>query len=143
MFKKIFSLTILVLITVISVGQTTLNFTPFEYTVFKSTGEPQCGVGNVFCTIYRSNSQNTYKNYTYTIYLSSNSYFTNCNPTRTYVSSIEIFYLEPGLNKYVLPRNFFPFWVTVGETSVVYTFFHPNPNLYFHIKMGNIEPTIY
>jgi hypothetical protein len=141
--KKKFLFLFFLLYTFVSVSQTIFNFSPYDYTIFKSSGNAQCGVGNTYCTIYRSNTPNNFNNYVYSVYLASNSYLIDCSPSKTYVSSVEIYYFDKTVNKYITPRNFYPFWVIIGETTVVYTFFHPNPNLIFHIKLGNMEPTIY
>ena len=105
------------------------------------SGQALCGTGNAYCMVTRSQYQNQFGNYTYQIYFATNSYFGNCNPTRTYIPNIEIMYLEGS--KWCYPQNYYKFWVTVGQTQLVYTLYHPYPNLQIKIRTGFMEPTIY
>jgi hypothetical protein len=122
-------------------SQTEFNFNSTNYSQFQVSGTAQCGIGNVYCIITRSAEVNGYGNYCYQIYFATNSYFYNCSPARTYIPNIEVIYLE-GLIWYY-PLNYSKFWMTVGQTSLAYTLFHPNPYLNIKIRTGLVEPTIY
>lgn len=126
-----------------SLCQVNYNFTSKEYNTWKVSGNPVCGIGNAYCTVVRSNHPNIYGNYIYEIYFSTNSYFLNCQVSRTYIPNIYVYYYDDKLNKYLLPLNFYPFWMTVGGTSLVYTLYHPNPYLKLTISVGKMEPTNY
>lgn len=138
---KNFLILLFVFISVISNAQSSFDFSGYEYNKFKVSGQALCGTGNAYCMVTRSQYQNQFGNYTYQIYFATNSYFGNCNPTRTYIPNIEIMYLEGS--KWCYPQNYYKFWVTVGQTQLVYTLYHPYPNLQIKIRTGFMEPTIY
>jgi hypothetical protein len=138
---KKFLILLFVFISVISNAQSSFDFSGYEYNKFKVSGQALCGAGNAYCMVTRSQYQNQFGNYTYQIYFATNSYFGNCNPTRTYIPNIEIMYLEGS--KWCYPQNYYKFWVTVGQTQLVYTLYHPYPNLQIKIRTGFMEPTIY
>jgi hypothetical protein len=138
---KNFLILLFVFISVISNAQSSFDFSGYEYNKFKVSGQALCGAGNAYCMVTRSQYQNQFGNYTYQIYFATNSYFGNCNPTRTYIPNIEIMYLEGS--KWCYPQNYYKFWVTVGQTQLVYTLYHPYPNLQIKIRTGFMEPTIY
>ena len=123
---KNFLILLFVFISVISNAQSSFDFSGYEYNKFKVSGQALCGDGNAYCMVTRSQYQNQFGNYTYQIYFATNSYFGNCNPTRTYIPNIEIMYLEGS--KWCYPQNYYKFWVTVGQTQLVYTLYHPYPN---------------
>jgi|LakMenEpi03Aug12_release.lakeMendotaPanAssembly.Ray.scaffolds.fasta_scaffold276170_3 hypothetical protein len=138
---KKFLILLFVFISIISNAQSSFDFSGYEYNKFKVSGQALCGAGNAYCMVTRSQYQNQFGNYTYQIYFATNSYFGNCNPTRTYIPNIEIMYLEGS--KWCYPQNYYKFWVTVGQTQLVYTLYHPYPNLQIKIRTGFMEPTIY
>lgn len=125
----------------ISKSQTEFNFNQYNYGQFQLSDDARCGVGNLYALVMRSAVPNAYGNYCYQIYFCSNSYFYNCTYARSYAPNIEVMYLE-GKNWYY-PQSFSKFWVTVGQTTLVYTLFHPYSNLQIKIKTGLVEPTIY
>lgn len=125
----------------VSNAQTEFNFNSYNYGQFQVSGSAQCGIGNVYAIITKSSTTNAYGNYCYQLYFATNSYFYNCQVSRTYIPDIEILYLD-GKSWYY-PLKYQKFWVTVGQTSLVYTLFHPNPYLQIKIKTGLVEPTIY
>ena len=138
---KKFLILLFVFISIISNAQSSFDFSSYGYNKFKVSGQALCGAGNAYCMVTRSQYQNQFGNYTYQIYFATNSYFGNCNPTRTYIPNIEIMYLEGS--KWCYPQNYYKFWVTVGQTQLVYTLYHPYPNLQIKIRTGFMEPTIY
>ena len=142
MQKFIFSI-LFFLFSLLGFSQTNFYFSPSQYNTWQVSDDAQCGVGNIYCIVVKSYYRNSYGNYEYYIYFASNSYFYNCSFVRTYVPDININYLDGRSGKYQQPLNFFPFWVTIGETSLVYTLYHPSPNLSFLIRVGKLEPTIY
>ena len=139
--KKLIFILILSILSIVSCAQTTFDFNVYEYNRFKVSGQALCGQGNAYCTVTRSQYQNQFGNYTYQIYFATNSYFGDCNPSRTYIPNIEIMYLE--YNKWYYPQNYYKFWMTFGRTSLAYTLYHPYPNLQIKIRTGFMEPTIY
>lgn len=139
--KRLFIILFFLLTNFSSNAQTEFNFYPQNYGSFILSNDAICGKGSLYCIITRTPYQNGFGNYCYQIYFASNSYLLNCTASRTYVPNIEVMYLEGKYWYY--PLNFQKFWVTVGQTSLVYTLFHPNPDLYIKIKTGFIEPTIY
>jgi hypothetical protein len=138
---KKFLILLFTVISIISKAQSSFDFTSYEYNKFKVSGQALCGSGNAYCMVTRSQYQNQFGNYTYQIYFATNSYFGNCSPSRTYIPNIEIMYLEG--NRWYYPQNYYKFWVTVGQTQLVYTLYHPYPNLQIKIRTGFMEPTIY
>jgi len=126
-----------------SLCQTNYTFNSSEYGVWKVSGQAICGVGNAYCTVYRSGTPNSYGNYVYTIYFSTNSYFNNCEVSRTYIPDIYVYYYDKYTKKYYYPSNYYPFWITVGQTSLAYTLYHNDPYLKLWIKVGKMEPTNY
>ncbi len=127
--------------TLFSFSQTDFNFSALNYNQFLLSNQAYCGQGSLYCITTRSSYVNSYGNYCYQVYFATNSYFIDCNQSRTYVPNIEVMYYE---NKsWWYPISFQKFWVTVGPTSLVYTLYHPNPNLLIKIKTGFLEPTIY
>jgi hypothetical protein len=122
-------------------SQTEFNFSSSNYGQFQLSSQAFCGKGSLYCVITKSLYPNGFGNYCYQVYFATNSYFSDCNVSRTYVPNIEVMYVEGKYWYY--PVNFQKFWVTVGPTSCVYTLFHPNPNLIIKIKTGFVEPTIY
>lgn len=139
--RKFIFLLIFILSVLFSKSQTEFNFSPFNYGQFLLSNQAYCGKGGLYCLVTRSNYVNGYGYYCYQIYFATNSYFIDCTQSKTYVSNIEIMYFE-GKNWYY-PSNFQRFWVTVGPTSLIYTLYHPFPNLNIKIRTGSIEPTIY
>jgi hypothetical protein len=133
-------LILFLLISTIVLSQSEFNFNGTNYSSFQLSGQAFCGYGNVYCTVTRSTTTNQYGNYCYQIYFASNSYFSNCSVARTYIPNIEVIYWDNG---WYYPMNFYKFWLTVGQTSLAYTLFHPNPALQIKIRTGLLEPTIY
>lgn len=123
--------------------QTNYYFTCKEYNIWKVSGNAVCGLGNAYCTVVRSETANVYGNYIYQVYFSTNSYFYNCQISKTYIPDIYISYYDDKIGKYMLPMNYYSFWITVGQTSLVYTLYHPNPYLKLWISVGSMEPTNY
>jgi len=142
MRKFLFILSFLFM-SVISKSQTEFNFDPSNYGDFKVSGQAQCGYGNAYCMVQRSVTPNIYNNYIYTIYFSTNSYLGNCTPVRTYIQDIQIYYYDEVSGRYLLPMNYNIFWVTVGQTSLAYTLFHPSQFLKIKVRTGIMQPTIY
>jgi len=140
--KKLFFTFLFLINFLISVAQTNYYFNTKEYGTWKVSGQAICGLGNAYCTVIKSETTNEYGNYIYQVYFSTNSYFNNCQVSRTYIPYIYVYYVD-NLGKYVLPLNYFPFWITVGQTTLVYTLFHPNPYLKLWISVGQMEPTNY
>lgn len=139
--RKLLLIFLFSIICFLSKSQTDYYFTSTEYSTWKVSGEAQCGIGNAYCYVSRSFGVNAYGNYTYYIYFASNSYHINCQYTRTYIPDIYIYYFQNG--RYNLPINFFPFWITIGDTDLIYTLFHPNPHLALKVSVGKMEPTNY
>jgi hypothetical protein len=139
-----FLLTFIFLLTfLVSFSQSMFTFNSSNYNRFSVSGEGMCGVGNAYCLVNRSPGPNQYGNYTYSIYFATNSYLANCNPSKTYIPNIEIIYYDDASGKYLYPVNFYTFWVSVGQTSLVYTLYHPNPYLTIKVRTGKMEPTTY
>lgn len=138
--KKLFFI-IFFCLNIISFSQTEFNFSPVNYGQFQLSNQALCGRGSLYCLVTKSPYPNGFGNYCYEIYFSSNSHFSDCNVSRTYVPNIEVMYIEGRYWYY--PLNYRKFWVTVGSTSLVYTLFHPSPNLILKIRTGFVEPTIY
>ena len=136
---KKFLIVIFVVISSILHSQSVFDFSPVEYGSFKMSGQAICGLGNAFCTVTRSDMPNQFGNYTFWVYFSTNSYFGDCSKARTYITNIEVMYWQDG--RYYYPANFYKFWITVGQTTLSYTLFHPNPNLQIKIRTGLMEPT--
>lgn len=141
--KKLFLIFIFLFTLTKSFGQTSFYFNQKQYESWQVSNQAQCGLGSIFCTVYRSQTVNEYGNYIYYVYFASNSYFYNCQFARTYVPNINVYYLDNKTNKYLLPLNYYPFWITVGPTSLVYTLYHPDPYLRLWINVGIMEPTNY
>lgn len=139
--KSFFISIIFVLFGFLSFSQTQFVFAPSEFGNFKVSTQAQCGLGSVYCMVVRSGTPNAYGNYVYQVYFSSNSYLPNCQAARTYVPDIVISVFDG--KTWVMPYNFFSFWVTVGPTALAYTLFHPNPYLQVKVSTGPIQPTIY
>jgi hypothetical protein len=137
--NKIKFLIILLLIPFLSIAQSTFDFLPYEYGQFKTSGQALCGLGNAHSLVTRSDAPNQFGNYVYQIYFATNSYFPNCVISRTYIPDIHILYSEN--DKYFYPINYNPFWVTVGETALVYTLFHNSPKIKIKIVTGHMTPT--
>lgn len=131
------------LISNLNISQTDFDFNPYEYGKFKISGQAYCGVGNAYCCITRSQYPNQFGNFIYQIYLTTNSYMIDCSPCKTYIPNIEVMYCDNQKGIYYYPKNFYKFWVTVGQTNLVYTLYHPNPNLFLKIRTGYMQPTIY
>lgn len=129
------------LMSIVGFCQSEFNFNASNYGAFQVSRDAKCGIGNVYCIVTRSPYTNAYGNYVYQVYFATNSYFYNCNPARTYIPDIEILYFE-GKNWWY-PGGFTKFWMTVGQTTLAYTLFHPSPYLQIKIKTGFLEPTIY
>lgn len=139
--KKFIFLLFFTFLALFSKAQTDFNFSPMNYGQFLFSNQAYCGKGSLYCIVTKSPSVNGYGYYCYQIYFATNSYFADCNSARTYVPNIEVMYLEGKYWYY--PLNFQKFWVTCGPTTLVYTLFHSNPNLFIRIKTGPVEPTIY
>lgn len=122
-------------------SQTQFDFNFTNYGNFLLSGNAKCGSGNLYAIVTRSEQPNIYGYYCFQVYFASNSYFFDCNFARSYVPNIEVMYLEGKLWYY--PQNFMQFWATIGQTTIVYTLYHPNPNLQIRIRTGRVEPTIY
>lgn len=139
--KKFIFLIFFTFITLFSNSQTEFNFSSFNYGQFLLSNQAYCGRGALYCVVNRSQYVNGYGYYCYQIYFATNSYFMDCSQSRTYVPNIEVMYFENA--NWYYPSNFQKFWVTVGPTSLVYTLYHPFPNLNIKIRTGLVEPTIY
>lgn len=139
--KNIILTFVFLISSLVAFSQSTFIIAPNEYGSFKVSSQAQCGLGSVYCMVTRSNTTNEYGNYIYQVWFATNSYFPNCQASRTYIPDISIWYFD---GKYWnMPYNYFSFWMTVGQTSLGYTLFHPNPYLQIKISTGVLQPTAY
>ena len=99
-----------------------------------------CGVGEVYCGVFRSQYKNSHGYYEYYIWFQSNSYWPNCNYTRSYLKNINIEYYNSG---YISVPNWTVSTWTVGNQTLFYTLFDVRPNVKFRITVEKIEPTEY
>ncbi len=127
----------------ITYSQAIYDFNIYDYGKFKVSGQAYCGIGNAYCTVTRSQYTNQFGNYVYQIYFATNSYLGDCSQSRTYIPDIEVMYCDNQNGRYYYPNNFYKFWVTVGQTNLIYTLYHPYPNLLIKIRTGYMQPTIY
>lgn len=143
MYKRILIL-FLVLLSFISYSQTVYTFGPADYNhVWKVSGQANYGIGNAFCLVTRSENTNEYGNYLYSIFFSTNSYLSNGSNCRTYIQDIDITYYNPELRRYLYPANYYRFWITVGQPTLVYTIYHYSNSLYIRVSTGEMQPTTY
>ena len=138
--KKFFSL-VLIFLSLNVLGQINCDFTPQDWGKFKTFGSSACGVGSIHVWIGRSPMPNQLGYYAYEIYFATNSYFPDCRPCNSYVPEIEIMSWDIQTKRYYYPLGYFKFWVIVGQTRLVYTIYHQNPNLIIKIKTGKIQPS--
>lgn len=138
--KKFFSL-VLIFLSLNVWGQINYDFTPQDWGKFKTFGNSACGVGSIHVWIGRSPMPNQLGYYAYEIYFATNSYLPDCRPSNSYVPNIEIMSWDAGTKRYYYPLGYFKFWVVVGQTQLVYTIYHQNPNLIIKIKTGKIQPS--
>ena len=111
----------------------------YKWTVSR---EAQCGVGSVWMKVTRSDYTNNYGNYSYTVWMATNSYdYDYCQKANTYVDDIKISYFDEARGGYYYAANFYPFYMTVGTTRSVYTFYSADPTEEFQISVGKIIPS--
>lgn len=122
-------------------GQINYDFTSADWGKFKTFGNAACGVGSVHVYVQRSPTTNGFGYYAYEIYFSTNSFLPDCRPSNTYVSEIEIMSWDAGTKRYYYPLGYYKFWVIVGQTQLIYTVYHQNPNLIIKLKTGKIQPS--
>jgi len=139
--RKFILIILFAISSIVSNSQTEFNFNSTNYGQFLLSSDAKCGVGNIYAIVMRSPAPNAYGYYCYQIYFASNSYFYDCNFARSYVPNIEVMYLEGKIWYY--PQGFMTYWATIGQTTLVYTLYHPYSNLLLKIKTGRVEPTIY
>ena len=121
----------------------TFKFTPQTEYNWKVSGDAFCGVGEVWCGMFRSKYKNSLGYYEYSLWFQSNSYFTNCNWSRTYMEDIDVYYYNPTYRKWYKPKNYQSMSWTVGAQTLYYTFYDIQPDVQFKVQIDKMEPTIY
>jgi hypothetical protein len=139
--KKIF-LILFILISGLCKSQINADFWPGHFGKFRTFFQPACGVGSLHILVQRSQLPNQLGYYAYEIYFATNSYLPDCRPSNTYVSDIELMSADIKTKTFYYPMNYYKFWVIIGQTNLVYTIYHTNPNLIIKVKTGYIKPSV-
>jgi len=125
----------------VAFGQGSKTFTEHNGDWYK-TAEAYCGVGEFWLATVKhtSTDPNLAGYYVYEVWITSNSYYTNCNKANTFIEEINITYQDPSSKIWYYPSGFDAFDAIVGESQVVYYIISASPNLPIKISWDSAKP---